>query len=390
MQKIKHDYIFPYAKHINTAKKRAIRMRFFIYNDLSPRVGKSIQTRQNSFTAIRIALAMAVLFTHAFSLTASGRDPITLLLAGRGQLPSVGQFAVNGFFAISGFLIASSLSHRTVISFAISRICRVYPAAVLCILLTVFLIGPALTKLEIAEYFSTSSTYAYLQNMMLWRIQYTLPGLFETNAYPASVNGSLWTLPAEVRCYVLAALVLLFGISETRARANIFLIGLLVLGYINYRSLPFFGLSPSYGPLGAHFIAGALLWINRGWIPHSWPLAILATFILSTGLIVPTPAGLLTPAWAYLVLFVAERTFAVKVQKLGDPSYGIYLYAFPVQQAVWSLGQPAWLNITLAAPITILLGYASWWLVERRSVAAANALARVLPTKLTRPPLQSA
>jgi peptidoglycan/LPS O-acetylase OafA/YrhL len=229
--------------------------------------------------------------------------------------------------------------------------------------------------MPVAEYLSDAATLNYLNNATLWRIQFTLPGVFEANAYPSSVNGSLWTLPAEVRCYVLAGFALFLGLTSTKLRTNVVLFGVLVVAHLDYRSIPFFGLSPTYGPLGAHFVVGALLWTNRQWIPRSRALATLSLLILLGGIALSIPAALSTLAWTYLVLFIAESRFAERVQEAGDPSYGVYLYAFPVQQAMWSPGQSPWMNIALSAPTTVLLGYASWWLVERKASAATMWLA---------------
>lgn len=50
---------------------------------------------------------------------------------------------------------------------------------------------------------------------------YHLPGVFQANALPA-VNGSLWTIPYEVLCYLLlmaAGVVGILGSRQTAARA---------------------------------------------------------------------------------------------------------------------------------------------------------------------------
>jgi peptidoglycan/LPS O-acetylase OafA/YrhL len=71
----------------------------------------------------------------------------------------------------------------------------------------------------------------------------------------------------------------------------------------------------------------------------------------------------------YLVLCVAYLTVGlVRVpRRLGDPSYGQYLYAFPVQQTISYLVAPrtGWILFSLALPVTTVLAIASWHLVER-------------------------
>ena len=61
---------------------------------------------RNSLGVIRLVLASAVIFSHAFPLGGwSTDDPMKTLTKGQ---ESIGGFAVLGFFAISGYLIAKS------------------------------------------------------------------------------------------------------------------------------------------------------------------------------------------------------------------------------------------------------------------------------------------
>ena len=60
------------------------------------------------------------------------------------------------------------------------------------------------------------------------------------------------------------------------------------------------------------------------------------------------------------------------VEKLGDMSYGTYLYGFLVQQIIaqmiGTLGAH-WTNFLVSAPITLMLGFLSWRLVEKPAIA---------------------
>src|SRR4051794_27480336 len=60
--------------------------------------------RRNNFDALRLALAILVLFSHSYSL-AGAVDPIVRLT--RWQFDG-GTIAVDGFFVISGYLITDS------------------------------------------------------------------------------------------------------------------------------------------------------------------------------------------------------------------------------------------------------------------------------------------
>ncbi len=114
------------------------------------------------------------------------------------------------------------------------------------------------------------------------------------------------------------------------------------------------------------------LYAFRDHIPlrADWALAALALVCLSplVGLFAEAAATL--GAYALIVAaYRAPRWFRA-VTARGDISYGVYLYAFPIQQLLvpLSLKSPVpWLtNLALALPLTILAGVTSWLLVERR------------------------
>ena len=56
-----------------------------------------------------------------------------------------------------------------------------------------------------------------------------------------------------------------------------------------------------------------------------------------------------------------------RFHRLGDPSYGIYILSFPAQQLLVNAGfspDPI-VFFAVAAPLSVGLGYLSWWVVEK-------------------------
>ncbi len=163
------------------------------------KVAEAIQRPYDNFTALRLALAVAVVISHAFSV-GTGRhidEPLTALTG-----YTLGEHGVNGFFAVSGFLVAMSWDRRGgAIPFALARLLRVFPGLIVAVLVTALVIGGAMTTLPVA---------AYLQDGRVWRMIWvtvttfksatTLPGVFESNPLRWPIS-TVWTLRYELICY---------------------------------------------------------------------------------------------------------------------------------------------------------------------------------------------
>lgn len=155
----------------------------------------SFHARENNFDFLRFFAAALVLFAHSYPLVGRREDePLTLLTG----YEKGGSIAVGVFFVMSGYLIASSwLASSSPKSFLIKRALRIFPALIVAVLLSAFVIGPLVTQFDLGRYLAADGTWTYLQNILLVT-RYELPGVFTGNLYPDVVNGSLWTLPLEV------------------------------------------------------------------------------------------------------------------------------------------------------------------------------------------------
>lgn len=323
----------------------------------------------NGFTPLRWLLASAVMFSHAWDLTqfTTGLDPSVDLLS----LP-VSRLAVFLFFTLSGFLVTGSLIKRGVRDYAIARALRMIPG--LWAMLAVVVIGLWLlfSDMPLLAYLSDPLTLRYLAtNALLIDGAYHLPGMFE-NLPITGVNGSLWTLPQEVRCYIALALLAAIGLLARRS----WLTALFVAGTALHLALPI-GLVPALAQpraLGFSFFLGVLAYLWRERLLLSWPLALVAAVLAVLVPIRPLQIAAIQLAFGYLALVaaflapVAAKRFA---GRMPDYSYGIYIYAFPAQQTVLALGigvTPI-ANIVTAFALLLPFAAASWHFIEKPALA---------------------
>lgn len=323
--------------------------------------------RHNNFTLIRIIFAWLVLYGHSYAIqkTPGIRDPLNSLFQGSLW---VGELAVLGFFAISGFLVTASLIRRDVIDYTLSRMLRILPALFICVFASALILGPLMTSLSIQEYFSTSETYKYLRNSLAFMdMRWTLPGVFETNVRDA-INGSLWTLTVEAKCYFILAVIGVFGILKNRAIANIFLISLLIFSYYYYSEIPLIGHKEKWARPALFFLIGILFYINRSSIILDFRLALLALALVLLSFGEPWFVYVFPVSFIYLIFYISYKTKYRPVdENIGDISYGIYIYAWPTQQVVAYFtpdGDP-YSNTLLSSIIVIILAYLSWHKIEK-------------------------
>lgn len=344
--------------------------------DTGKRLGDYLGRKDNNFTLLRLVLAWSVLFGHSFPLTGNGSDPVSMLM-----LPYtwIGSIAVGGFFAISGYLITGSFAQRGGMAFIASRALRLYPAVIVYCAVAVFVIGPIASDVPVREYFASGPWY-YFKNVPLWEWNYNLPHVFTHTPMAGGTNGSTWTLPVELRCYLMVLILGFLGVLDKRYRANVVVIAALYFLYHNYKKLPIFGHEIHFAEPLNYFLWGMLFWINRSMIPMRWWIAAIA-FIAPIVSVHTGYFGMITPpSVAYILYMLAYKTPHVDLDgegKLGDISYGVYIYAWPIQQMIYWKGQSAWTNAAIATVIVAVLAYASWRLVEKPSLRLRKSLPKM-------------
>jgi len=317
--------------------------------------------KTNNFTLLRFILALSVMFGHSFPIVGKGSDPISVyFLQPRAW---VGAIAVEGFFFISGFLVVGSFVRRGAVNYLLSRALRLYPAIILYTSIVVFIVGPLFFEGNVFQYLATKP-WLNFYNVPLWEWNYNILNIFNNNTLAGSTNGSAWTLPVELRCYLLLFLMGIFGVLDSRVRANFASIGLLIIAIWFFKDFPVFGLNERYRDPLIYFITGSLFWLNKDLIPLTWKLLLIcmtgAFFAIHYGmfyLYLPFFMG-------YMMLYFVYKCPAVNLDKYGDLSYGVYIYAWVAQQIVWVKDQNPYTNFILALCIVLPISYFSWHFVE--------------------------
>lgn len=336
------------------------------------------QGRDNNFNIIRILAALAVLITHSFALAIGTGDAEPF----RDTLGmTMGSIAVDVFFITSGFLVTSSLlNQKSTIDFIWSRVLRIFPAILMMLLLTVFILGVFFTTLPLKTYLFSTETYIYIaKNATLFMgVSYSLPGVFDSNPYKSAVNGSLWTMPHEVRMYAILIIVWIVLRFIPKLRVTTFQVVVIVFAFSAgiYLLTSHFQLYTvnNFPKLFFMFFVGATFYVLREYIVISRWLFWLFIFGLTATIghaHIFFVVYVFTMSYILFYLAYVPAGFIRKYNYLGDYSYGVYIYAFPVQQAVAALipGVTVPKMILLSASITIVLAALSWHLLEKRCLS---------------------
>lgn len=339
----------------------------------------------NNFDLLRLVAACMVIVGHSHALVAvdAPRDLILRLL----DFDYSGSLAVKFFFFLSGLLVTNSLIVRPrVVAFAVARCCRVMPGLLVCVILSALLLGPMVTRLPLADYLSDPRTWSYIKANILLLPQWDLPGVFADHRNPG-VNGSLWTLPFEVLCYVVLAALGLCGVFRHRVVASVVMSTIIAYAILTYAVTVHAVSVPVRLPvlmfrdlearlLPACFAFGALLAVNKDLIQiRFWilaGLAVLCALCHGTRLF----QFLFYAALFHGSVLAATTTTLKRLRPPGDFSYGVYVYGFPLQQLLVSL-YPGWSvheNQAAALAAALSMGVGSWYLIERPAIRAGRRL----------------
>lgn len=338
----------------------------------------SFASAPNGFNTIRLIAAIAVIFSHAFPIAGS-IEPLENLTGHT----SLGKLAVAAFFVISGFLIPASLDRGSVAQYVIKRGFRIMPGLLASVLISAFFFGMLFTQLPLVDYFRHPETWVFLGNIIFLPVGYGLPGVFEGHPLLA-VNGSLWTLKFEVACYAIVVASFAFARMRKGTVIATWLCSMVTTPFITENAGGLLYYIGQTSDLFRFFGMGMLFYLfaDRIYVRSDW--AWIAGALVVVSAFTPIFLEIAATAGAYaLVVFAycCSNRFRLVTEK-GDISYGVYVYAFPIQQSLLSVSLGfaiPWLaNALLTLPLVMLAGLLSWLAIEKPALEFGQKASRRL------------
>lgn len=326
-----------------------------------------LKKEANNINILRLLAALAVIIGHAYAISPEPplQDGVLSIL----HFDYSGSLAVKFFFFLSGLLVTNSIiSNPNAFQFLAKRAIRIFPALLVCLLVTVFIVGPIFTTLPLKKYFSSTGTWTYIKNnFFLFELQFRLTGVFSDHKY--GLNGSLWTLPYEVLCYIYLAISYGLGFLKNRTIANSVFIIIIAVSIIVPTYLPtFFSQNPDAHLLPACFALGGLFANNKGILRIDFYHFVIL-WLLSY--VVKDSVGYQFVFYVtlfYSAIFISSLSFVINKLKIPfDASYGVYIYGFMIQQCVNSVFPHIGVhgNQVVSAIIVIGIGTLSWYYIEK-------------------------
>lgn len=348
-----------------------------------------VLTRHNElgpgFDFLRITLAIAVVTFHAMQYTGNPWLQTT-------PAWMIEYSVVPMFFALSGFLVTASGLRLSLRNFLLNRGLRIVPALAVEIFVSALVIGPAVTTLNLKDYFTTTEFWTYFLNIFGY-IHFNLPGVFQDHVL-TFVNGALWTVPYEILCYVITSFLIYFRMINDPKKVLVLTLGFLAIGVF----FQFSGLLPHLSLFAAKvvkfvfikresqlltaFLFGMLAYQLRRYIPHSAALAlgaaalcVAAAFVFDASeTLKPTTRIVLLPALTYVTVYLGLTTIKLPAfLTKGDYSYGLYLYHNPLLQIVIGIFPGICLinfyggvfTVLVTLPFAFMLAVVSWHFIEK-------------------------
>jgi peptidoglycan/LPS O-acetylase OafA/YrhL len=349
-----------------------------------------IDLKNNAFDFARLVLALMVVFSHS-AWVGFGQLILTIPAKDLQSQIDPGQISVFGFFSISGFLIANSwIYSKNIVDFMQKRFYRLFPGYWVCIFVCVSIFSPlyfVLNGNNIFDYFDKNGLNStnYFWNNILLDVKTRGIGEVLKNAKTGEINGPLWSLIFEFRAYILIAILGVVGIFKNKF---LILLPFIFFWYSHYNVV----FNPEYRTwfeiwvgdykiaiLFSYFFAGATFLVWKDKVIMDWKIFGIAVLSIFYVIKINQFAIIAPLSFTYIIIYLAAvlpiRNLS---KKIGDWSYGIYIYSWPIQNLLVLIGVTKlglWSYTLISLICSCVAGYLSWNLIEKRFLARHKTLA---------------
>ncbi|HSH73877.1 MAG TPA: acyltransferase [Methylophilaceae bacterium] len=328
---------------------------------------------QNNFGLLRLSLAILVILSHSFELIDGNksREILTKLF----DSISFGEFAVDGFFLVSGYLVFKSYFHSSsLVKYLAKRLLRIYPAFIGASIISILFFATLSAGIKVIDWSLVGFT-SYLQKMLLL-VQPIIVGVFPDNHYKL-LNGALWSIQYEFICYLVLPFVAILSSNQRNViftftcllTISFTAIKLTLFKYYIYHDPVFISVG-EIARLTTGFFIGGSYYLYKDKINWCQRYSVISLIALI--------AFLLTPLLAHLGVFIFggylifnfainyKNKFYNQIGSKNDISYGVYLYAWPIQSLIiqYLPSISPVLLFSLSVLFSCLFAYLSWKLIE--------------------------
>jgi peptidoglycan/LPS O-acetylase OafA/YrhL len=349
--------------------------------------------RNHQFDFLRILFATLVILAHAPELT-DGNNSREIFSRLTHSHVSFGALGVDGFFLLSGFLIVNSWQQNPeLLNFLRKRLLRIIPGYLVAALLSTLVVGLLAPGID---HFFRHLDIHFIKSIFAVDSPST-PSVLPGQPYP-DVNGSMWTIQYELRCYIIVALLGLCGFFRRPAlwlaTTIVFLIAMVsplkIYCHWPLSLYPIIGDPTQVFRLTAVYFVGGCFFLYRDRIPFR-PLFVYVSILalLCVRFFDPTYMELALVLFGSYLMFYFGRLSTkclAWMKNVPDISYGVYLYGWPVISLwIWYRHGSPWIAFLASTVICFGLGWMSWHFIERPALTLKRRSAVPLPPSVGGP-----
>lgn len=326
-----------------------------------------LENKKNNFGFLRLLLATLVIFSHSPELIDGNRS--REILSNVFGTISFGDLAVDGFFLISGYLILKSFNNSSTLkSYLIKRCLRIYPAFIAATIISIFIVAPLSGGFDVLSNIPLQQ-WCYSFGRAFTLKQPLVDGVFVNN-HSQYLNGPMWTIKYEFICYLLIPLIFYLRFFNK----NYFLTALLLIAsiaiiFIDFRIASF---NLQIARFCLLFLSGSCFYLFRDRI--KWNLTLTMVCLIGLFFCMGYNKYLahlgLSIFGGYLLFnfaFNFKHPFINSIGSNTDISYGVYLYAWPIQSLIiqyYPTIEPYQLNVSTLC-VVAPLAYLSYRFIEK-------------------------